>query len=80
MNKSETQKKPRPFVVDPNYMCPHCHKVLATNNKGKHCKSRQCTWIRCKCDAIVDIRYQRATHHSHGMACQSDNAPCRLTF
>ena len=61
-----------------DYRCLHCHGRLAELQKGKHCASPTCDWLKCACGAVNDVKRKLATHKEHGMACQSDNAPCRM--
>lgn len=60
------------------YRCLHCKGNLAELQRGKHCESKRCTWLKCACGAINDIKNKRAMHKEHGVACQADNAPCQL--
>lgn len=46
-------------------VCGHCHRDLAANQRGKHCQSRTCTWLKCSCGAAVDTKAGRHIHTSH---------------
>lgn len=32
--------------------CPHCERDLAANQRGKHCPSPNCTWLKCSCGSV----------------------------
>lgn len=53
--------------------CPHCKRDLAANQRGKHCDSRTCTWLKCSCGAAVDAKRGFATHREHGAPCQAEH-------
>lgn len=62
--------------MKPPTACPHCHRDLATNQRGKHCgdTSPTCTWLKCSCGAVIDTRHG-AHLHSKDVG-PADTWPC----
>lgn len=58
--------------------CSHCHRDLATEQRGKHCPTKTCTWIKHGCGAMVDCLTGQHVHsedtgkHINNWACRRD--------